>query len=79
LTSKNDVEKSFSGVNVDQLPSEIVGLDCKKAKKPVKIRFHPEVLKIAKRNESVAKLVYKAVQKVNISRVNFCNLKNYWI
>jgi hypothetical protein len=62
LTSKCDtVPREFS---VDQLPCEIIGLDCKKSKKPIKVRFHPDVLKTAKRNEQMAKLVHGAVLKV---------------
>ncbi|KAI6215810.1 hypothetical protein M3Y94_00428600 [Aphelenchoides besseyi] len=47
-----------------EIPCEIVGLDAKKTKKPIKIRFHPSVLNVAKRNEGVAKSVYKTVNKL---------------
>lgn len=54
-----------NGFESSQLPCEIVGLDAKKAKKPVKIRFNPDVIKMAKRNSTMARLVYDSVWKVS--------------
>jgi hypothetical protein len=68
ISEDKQIEKPTEIIEHDtkstQIPCEIIGLDCKKAKKPIKVRFHPDVLKQAKRNESVAKSVYKTVYKV---------------
>jgi hypothetical protein len=57
---------SLKSVNDLHLPCDIVGLDAKKSKKPVKVRFHPDVLKLAKRSEEMARLVYDSVWKVSL-------------